>query len=146
MAHAEAQVQSRFPVFTRTEVEKHNSVEEGGIWVIRGDKVYDITEFVQNHPGGASKIMLAAGKSVDPFWQVYQQHLGNPAVQELLGEMQIGLLDPKDAAGLEEELDSSDPYAREPKPHPALSVHYAKPVNAEVPPSLSWELPAVLVF
>lgn len=135
-------------VFSRADVEQHNTTE-AGIWVIRGDKVYDITEFVQNHPGGASKIMLAAGKSVDPFWRVYQQHLGNEAVEELLREMQIGVLDPKDAEGLAGEADPADPFAREPATHPALSVHYAKPVNAEIPPSLlmdSWITPNELWY
>jgi len=143
VVHAESDLVTSTRVYTRDEVAKHNA-ESTGIWVIRGDKVYDITEFVQNHPGGASKIMLAAGKSVDPFWQIYQQHLGNAAVEETLAEMQIGTLDAKDVAGLAKELDSSDPYAREPAPHPALSVHYAKPVNAEMPPSLimdSWITP-----
>jgi hypothetical protein len=32
------------------------------------DGVYDITEFVTMHPGGAAKIMMAAGGAVDPFW------------------------------------------------------------------------------
>lgn len=32
------------------------------------DGVYDITKFVANHPGGKDKIMLAAGKAIDPFW------------------------------------------------------------------------------
>ncbi len=34
------------------------------------DGVYDITDFVAQHPGGASKIMLAAGGAVDPFWNM----------------------------------------------------------------------------
>lgn len=32
------------------------------------DGVYDITDFIANHPGGSEKILLAAGKSVDAFW------------------------------------------------------------------------------
>ena len=37
------------------------------------DDVFDITEFVQSHPGG-KKILLAAGKSVEPFWKLYTLH------------------------------------------------------------------------
>ncbi len=37
------------------------------------DGVYDVTDFIAAHPGGASKIMLAAGGSVEPFWALYQQ-------------------------------------------------------------------------
>ena len=143
VAHTEEEKKKPWPVFTRDDVAKHNKESEG-VWIIHGSKVYDITEFVQNHPGGVSKIMLAAGKSVEPFWQIYQQHLGNQAVQDILGELQVGELDAKDVAGLAEELDTSDPYSKEPPTHPALSVHYSKPVNAEIPPTLlmdSWITP-----
>lgn len=54
--------------FTRKEVAEHSSVEKG-VWVIFGNGVYDVTNFVPNHPGG-SKIMLAAGASIEPFWKV----------------------------------------------------------------------------
>ena len=37
------------------------------------DGVYDITKFVANHPGGKDKIMLAAGKAIDPFWPLSGQ-------------------------------------------------------------------------
>ena len=63
----------RFPIYTREEVSKHTTPETR-IWVTFKDGVYDITEFVQAHPGGAQRIMLAAGGQVDPFWLLYQQH------------------------------------------------------------------------
>lgn len=30
--------------------------------------------FVEQHPGGAARLMLAAGGAIDPFWAMYQQH------------------------------------------------------------------------
>jgi cytochrome b involved in lipid metabolism len=56
--------------YTYEEIEKHNNVENG-IWVTYKDGVYDITDFVKVHPGGSEKIMMAAGKSVDPYWNIY---------------------------------------------------------------------------
>merc|ERR1712131_403570 len=50
--------------YTKAEVAAHNK-KSTGIWVTKGDQVYDISEFVEQHPGGA-KILLAAGKSIDP--------------------------------------------------------------------------------
>lgn len=50
---------------------------------------YDITEFVANHPGG-NRILLGAGKSIDAYWNLYQQHLNSAAPMELLQSMQIG--------------------------------------------------------
>ena len=38
------------------------------------DGVYDVTRFVEQHPGGAQRLMLAAGGAIDPFWAMYQQH------------------------------------------------------------------------
>lgn len=47
-------------------------------------------EFVVNHPGGESKIMLAAGKDIGPFWRVYQLHSREGGLPlELLSRMQV---------------------------------------------------------
>jgi hypothetical protein len=35
--------------------------------------VYDITDFIPNHPG-AKNILMAAGGSVEPFWNLYAVH------------------------------------------------------------------------
>lgn len=62
---------SNLPTFTRQQV----SLNNGGlinpqdkndrsrrpIWVTYGKYVYDITDFVANHPGGQEKILMAAG-------------------------------------------------------------------------------------
>lgn len=61
--------------------------------------VYDITDFVEGHPGG-SKILMAAGGSIEPFWKIYQQHL-NPETLELLEGYRIGNLDPQDIAAID---------------------------------------------
>ena len=65
--------QCHLPSYTKADVAKH-ATPEARIWVTYKDGVYDITEFVEAHPGGASKIMLAAGKAIDPYWNLFQQH------------------------------------------------------------------------
>jgi sulfite oxidase len=42
--------------------------------VTYGEGVYDITEFVESHPGGPDKIVLAAGGPLEPYWAMYAQH------------------------------------------------------------------------
>jgi sulfite oxidase len=36
--------------------------------------VYDITEFLKVHPGGADKLMMAAGGPIEAFWEMYKFH------------------------------------------------------------------------
>ena len=61
--------------------------------------VYDITDFVANHPGGSEKIILAAGGALEPFWALYAVH-NNEHVLELLAEYRIGSLS-KDESSIE---------------------------------------------
>ena len=112
--------------YTRSEVSQHKDAKDG-IWITFKNGVYDITDFVEQHPGGANKIMLAAGGAVDPFWNLYQQHFDGK-VQDILRKYQIGVLSEKEE---KIEYDSSDPYAKDPTRHSALVVHKQKPFNAE---------------
>ena len=117
--------------YTRSEVSKHKDTKDG-IWITFKNGVYDITDFVEQHPGGANKIMLAAGGAVDPFWNLYQQHFDGK-VQDILSKYQIGVLSDKEE---KIDYDSSDPYAKDPTRHSALVVHKQKPFNAETPTQL----------
>ena len=40
------------------EVAKHS--KEGDVWIVVGGKVFDITEFAPEHPGGAEGMFLKA--------------------------------------------------------------------------------------
>ncbi|MGH0145741.1 UNVERIFIED_CONTAM: hypothetical protein FKN15_038759 [Acipenser sinensis] len=117
-----------YPIYTREEVTKHRTLQDG-VWVTFGDSVYDITDFVGLHPGG-SKIMLAAGGALEPFWAMYAVH-NQQHVLELLGEYKVGELsseDKKKGSGA-----ISDPYDSDPPRHPALKINSLKPFNAEPP-------------
>nr|ODN93807.1 fumarate reductase [Cryptococcus depauperatus CBS 7855] len=47
-------------VYTLEEVAKHN--KQGDCWVIIGGQVLDVTNFLEDHPGGVKAIMLYAGR------------------------------------------------------------------------------------
>ena len=49
------------PEFTSEQVAKNNGENGTPIWVSYGGMVYDVTDFISNHPGGSEKIMQAAG-------------------------------------------------------------------------------------
>lgn len=62
-------------MISKAEVAKHSSEENGGVWVTYAGGVYDITEFIASHPGGASRISMAAGGALEPFWKLYALHM-----------------------------------------------------------------------
>ena len=125
-------------VYRKWEVAKHTQPETG-IWVTYGDGVYDITTFVANHPGGSMKVMEAAGKSIEPFWRLYQQHYGSPTPMQILESLRIGDLHPDDVDLIAEsmsKLNDVDPYEADPNIPDSLRVLQDRPINAEAPSSL----------
>lgn len=116
------------PEIKFADVKKHNSIDKG-IWVTYRDGVYDITKFVQNHPGGLERILKAAGGQIDPFWAMYAQH-NVASVKDILGEHRIGHLSEVEYKNLPPPF---DPYQMDPKRDPELLVQAAKPFNAECP-------------
>lgn len=69
-----AETREGYPIISKAEVAKHKSAEAGGAWVTYAGGVYDITEFIANHPGGAARISMAAGGALEPFWKLYAIH------------------------------------------------------------------------
>lgn len=55
------------PTYRSKDVRKHMKPVDR-VWVSHKDGVYDITEFLKVHPGGAEKVMMAAGGPLEPFW------------------------------------------------------------------------------
>lgn len=94
--------------------------------------MYDVTEFVEAHPGGEN-ILLAAGTSVEPFWLTYGIHK-TAQVFVLMETMRIGNVSKEDA---EEALANlEDPYITDPKRNLVLRPRSVKPFNAEPMPKL----------
>jgi len=63
----------------------------GNDWPVKQNGVYDISDFIGQHPGGGKRIMLAAGGSIDKFWSMYAQHQKGE-VRDLLEVYRIGSL------------------------------------------------------
>ncbi|KAJ5438129.1 uncharacterized protein N7458_009127, partial [Penicillium daleae] len=67
-------------MLTRLEVEKHRT--RGSCWTIIGQTVYDITDFLDKHPGGASVLLQYAGNdATKAFESIHEadlitRHLG----------------------------------------------------------------------
>ncbi|XP_071175945.1 sulfite oxidase-like [Mytilus edulis] len=123
-------VQPGLPTYTLSDVEKHKTKEKR-IWVTYKNGVYDITDYVTSHPGG-TKILLAAGGSIEPYWNMYGVHKQGEIV-EMLEELRIGNITEKPK---EQAFDKNDPYANDPKRHPAIIPASSKPFNGEPPSAI----------
>eukprot|EP01125_Pyxidicula_operculata_P014122 TRINITY_DN468_c2_g1_i2.p1 TRINITY_DN468_c2_g1~~TRINITY_DN468_c2_g1_i2.p1 ORF type:complete len:553 (+),score=117.92 TRINITY_DN468_c2_g1_i2:2064-3722(+) len=121
------------PSFTRADVKSHKT-KDNRIWVTFRDGVYDVTEFVEIHPGG-EKILMGAGGAIDPFWALYGIHK-SPEVADILEGLRIGNL--KLLPG-ESKPDFTDPYVADPSRHPLIKVNTEKPFNGESPLSVLGE-------
>lgn len=109
--------------YTYDEVKKHNKPND--TWITYKDSVYNISDFMDNHPGGKDKLMLAAGKAIDPYWNLYRQH--NKEIEEtILKPMKIGLL--KD---YKQDNTFNDLYINDPHRSNDLYFHNSSPCNAE---------------
>ncbi|KAL6785904.1 hypothetical protein ACKKBG_A00640 [Auxenochlorella protothecoides x Auxenochlorella symbiontica] len=120
---------SSLPEYSKEEVAKHRTPEDR-VWVTYKEGVYDITDWVDIHPGGKARLMMAAGSAIDPFWSMYQHH-NTQQVRDILEGYRIGSLEGGAPPPPE------DPYADDPKDRlPALIVRSARPMNAEPPREL----------
>ncbi len=55
---------------SQKDVAAHNK-PENGLWIIIDNEVYDVTKFVDEHPGGPKILKRSAGKdATKPFWKV----------------------------------------------------------------------------
>ncbi|CAK0769681.1 hypothetical protein CVIRNUC_003692 [Coccomyxa viridis] len=117
--------QEESATYSQEDVAEHDSPEKE-VWVSYEGGVYNVTDFLEMHPGGAQRLMMAAGGAIDPFWAMYAQHK-TAEVRELLEGYRIGNL----VGGAQQTY--GDPYANEPKRHGALIVRSQQPFNAETP-------------
>ncbi|QSS59199.1 hypothetical protein I7I51_08632, partial [Histoplasma capsulatum] len=77
-------------VLDAAEVAKHNSADS--CWVVLYGKVYDVTEFLQKHPGGAQIILQLAGKdATDEFDPI---HPSGTLEDNLKPEAFLGTINP----------------------------------------------------
>eukprot|EP00551_Chaetoceros_affinis_P009553 CAMPEP_0203672214 /NCGR_PEP_ID=MMETSP0090-20130426/7778_1 /ASSEMBLY_ACC=CAM_ASM_001088 /TAXON_ID=426623 /ORGANISM="Chaetoceros affinis, Strain CCMP159" /LENGTH=679 /DNA_ID=CAMNT_0050537481 /DNA_START=163 /DNA_END=2202 /DNA_ORIENTATION=- len=133
------------PIFTSEQVAENNGEDGKPIWMSYGGIVYDVTEFIHNHPGGSERILLAAGSAIEPYWHLYRQHFATDLPMRLMEDLIIGKLDEKSQDEIDNQMEkiieeNDDPYLNEPTDRSEqLIVHGDQPMNAEVPADLITE-------
>lgn len=77
-------------IFTREDLVDHSNTSS--CWISRNGKVYDVTSFLQDHPGGDDLILNYAGKDVGEIMKNPDEHDHSDSAYEMLEEYCIGRL------------------------------------------------------
>ncbi|KHN73188.1 Cytochrome b5 [Toxocara canis] len=74
-------------IFTYDEIAKHNNA--ASTWIIIDDKVYDVSKFLDEHPGGEEVILEQAGRdATSSFYDVgHSNDAKEMAAQYLIGRV-----------------------------------------------------------
>jgi len=78
------------PNLLRDEVQSHNTKKS--CYVTIGSRVYDVTSFVDDHPGGGDLILEYAGKDVEEIMKDEISHAHSEAAYEILDECLVGFV------------------------------------------------------
>ncbi|WPH03289.1 inositolphosphorylceramide-b c-26 hydroxylase like protein [Acrodontium crateriforme] len=95
------------PTLPSAEIELHNTARS--CYVTIGTKVYDITPFLEDHPGGADLILEWAGKDVKEAMEDPISHAHSESAWEILDEHLIGFVATDRV--LDAVKESGDPFA-----------------------------------
>eukprot|EP00930_Biecheleria_cincta_P055267 TRINITY_DN41603_c0_g1_i1.p1 TRINITY_DN41603_c0_g1~~TRINITY_DN41603_c0_g1_i1.p1 ORF type:complete len:810 (-),score=84.18 TRINITY_DN41603_c0_g1_i1:35-2269(-) len=87
----------KLPTITLSELRKHTDPDS--LWVAYGGAVYDITEFIKEHPGGSEALLSAGGQDLEGVWKKYQIHFRKD-IMATLEAYRIGSLTEEDAERL----------------------------------------------
>ncbi|ODH53352.1 hypothetical protein GX48_00548 [Paracoccidioides brasiliensis] len=79
------------PVFSPAELKLHTT--EKSCYVTRGSKVYDVSSFLNDHPGGGELILHYAGQDVSEIMHDIPSHDHSEAAYEILEEYHVGFLE-----------------------------------------------------
>lgn len=79
--------------YSLDEVAKHN--EKSSCWLVIHESVYDVTKFMEEHPGGEEVLLEQAGKEST---EVFEDVGHSSDARELLAQYKIGELTDEDKA------------------------------------------------
>ncbi|KAJ7755371.1 oxidoreductase [Mycena maculata] len=99
----------RVRIYTAEDVAAHKT--QGNCWLSRRGKVYNVSKFVNDHPGGDDILLKYAGQNVEGVMagKDGEQHEHSDAAYEMLEEYQIGKLGTEESI-LRDDFEASDDF------------------------------------
>lgn len=80
----------RIRIYTTEDLASHS--DAASCWITRDNKVYDVTKFLSDHPGGDDYILNFAGKDVGTVMKDASEHEHSDSAYDMLDEFLIGRL------------------------------------------------------
>lgn len=78
----------RVRIYTTEDVASHTT--SSSCWITRKGKVYDVSRFLNDHPGGDDLILKFAGQDVENAMSDKDEHDHSDSAYEMLDEYIIG--------------------------------------------------------
>jgi len=78
------------PTIPQIDIESKNTADS--CYITIGTKVYDVTDFLDDHPGGGDLILEYGGKDVDQIMKDEVSHFHTEAAYEILEEHHVGFV------------------------------------------------------
>ncbi|GAA5996777.1 hypothetical protein JCM5350_007784 [Sporobolomyces pararoseus] len=88
MSLADQRSAKRNRIYTEEDVSLHSSASD--CWVTYKGKVYDVTSFLEDHPGSDELILQYAGKDVEEAMEDPMEHSHSDSAYQVLNEYQVG--------------------------------------------------------
>lgn len=131
---------AKFPELTPEEVSKHNTKDS--LWIVINGQVYDLTNFLPNHPGGQKVLLKFAGKDATKIFVPI--HPPDALTKFLPDECHLGPLigefEEVEEELSPEELDRLDRIDRKPPLSQIINIHDLETVATQILP------PAALAY
>ncbi|PIA52822.1 hypothetical protein AQUCO_01000591v1 [Aquilegia coerulea] len=102
-------VVSENKIFSSAEVSKHNNSKD--CWLVINDKVYDVTGFLGDHPGGGEILLKATGKDATRDFNEVHSHSSN--AMTMMDKFYVGVYDSITSLLIKLASDKPQPYSYE---------------------------------
>lgn len=74
-------------VYTWKDVQEHSTMNN--CWVVVNEKVYDVTEFIKEHPGGSEAILKHAATDVTEDYEMHSKDAQTRWKTLQIGQLQL---------------------------------------------------------
>mmetsp|Transcript_33291 Transcript_33291/g.77927 ORF Transcript_33291/g.77927 Transcript_33291/m.77927 type:complete len:361 (-) Transcript_33291:345-1427(-) len=121
--------------FSWEEIQKHDS--ESDAWVVMEGKVFNVTKFLNDHPGGSSIVLGHLGKDIGEVWNDEDYHSHSGSAKKILHQYIIGKVEGQEGHS---DGDTSRASAHTKGARPPLNTE----MEGGFPKDIDWSKPIVL--